>query len=65
MKTLEEFQSFYETELLTTLNALEVERKKAVKFVPLIVLGFVVIGLCGLGSHYFNNWNGDFLRFSY
>lgn len=49
MKTIEEFQSFYQTELLATLNALEIKRKKAVNFVPLIVLGFVGIVLCGLG----------------
>ncbi|MDX2361766.1 MAG: DUF3137 domain-containing protein [Crocinitomicaceae bacterium] len=45
MKSLEEFQSFYQSDLTKTLNELELERKRAVKLVPLVVLG--IIGLIG------------------
>lgn len=41
MKTIEEFQTFYNSGLTAVLSELELERKKAVKFVPFIVLGVV------------------------
>ena len=52
MKTLEEFQSFYESDLRETLNELELDRKKAVKLVPLVILGVagLIGGIVGLTS---------------